>query len=526
MALDFVINLGGTFAAGLDKANEKLDGTDKGAKKAKDALNLFEGEVGKLSASFGGLKIDFAALSEGGHFFTFDLAEGLKIGAELVASLAEKFVDLGSEIVHAVAGIDDLNLAIKLNVGAEGSEQVDKLAESFKGTRFDDKDIKAALLPLLEESGMKQSAMFDALITASTDVATRRNTGAAGAAQALGALRDIELNPQKMRGALKELAIKQVDFYADLGDLLGISAKTAEAQTKAGKIQSETLLSVALNQIAKREGGELGNATNEGAKTLGSTLTRLGNLKENIFEQLAGSQGMQAIQGFLDNFITTMEGPIGTDLVRKVGGAFETLFGDLSGPDGLSKMKDVVGGIATSVGNFVDNFRAIWPEIQADFAAAMPVFQKFAEILGGIARVMGALPRIGEAVGNFLADYDFGVGPEERAAMQRSRMAGNVIERMGSETVAANTDAHAWAGSMVPAMADGGIVDRPTLALVGEAGPEAVVPLSKMGSFGMGDVHLHIAGGAAAGSPESIARAVRVELQAMIAEVSTARGAA
>ena len=30
----------------------------------------------------------------------------------------------------------------------------------------------------------------------------------------------------------------------------------------------------------------------------------------------------------------------------------------------------------------------------------------------------------------------------------------------------------------IPAFAKGGIVDRPTLALIGEAGPEAVVPLS------------------------------------------------
>jgi hypothetical protein len=36
----------------------------------------------------------------------------------------------------------------------------------------------------------------------------------------------------------------------------------------------------------------------------------------------------------------------------------------------------------------------------------------------------------------------------------------------------------------VPALAEGGIVNKPTLALIGEAGPEAVVPLSKMGASG------------------------------------------
>ncbi len=32
-------------------------------------------------------------------------------------------------------------------------------------------------------------------------------------------------------------------------------------------------------------------------------------------------------------------------------------------------------------------------------------------------------------------------------------------------------------------MAEGGIVTRPTAALIGEAGPEAVIPLNKLSSF-------------------------------------------
>jgi hypothetical protein len=39
-------------------------------------------------------------------------------------------------------------------------------------------------------------------------------------------------------------------------------------------------------------------------------------------------------------------------------------------------------------------------------------------------------------------------------------------------------------------MAAGGIVERPTLALLGERGPEAVVPLN--GGGGLGGVHIHI----------------------------------
>jgi len=58
----------------------------------------------------------------------------------------------------------------------------------------------------------------------------------------------------------------------------------------------------------------------------------------------------------------------------------------------------------------------------------------------------------------------------------------------------------------VPAMASGGIVTRPTLALIGEAGPEAVVPLGRGGGIGGGDVHVHIHGGVFTGSSLEVAR--------------------
>lgn len=46
-------------------------------------------------------------------------------------------------------------------------------------------------------------------------------------------------------------------------------------------------------------------------------------------------------------------------------------------------------------------------------------------------------------------------------------------------------------GAGVPMMATGGVVARPTLALIGEQGPEAVVPLSQMGSMGGVTINVH-----------------------------------
>jgi hypothetical protein len=60
------------------------------------------------------------------------------------------------------------------------------------------------------------------------------------------------------------------------------------------------------------------------------------------------------------------------------------------------------------------------------------------------------------------------------------------------------------AGLDYKAMATGGIVTSPTFALIGEAGPEAVIPLSKMGSMG-GGITVNVNGG----DPQAVVDALR-----------------
>lgn len=56
------------------------------------------------------------------------------------------------------------------------------------------------------------------------------------------------------------------------------------------------------------------------------------------------------------------------------------------------------------------------------------------------------------------------------------------IGRMGGEEATTG----GGGGINIPKMASGGIVNGPTLAMIGEAGPEAVIPLSRMGQMGGG----------------------------------------
>ncbi len=60
----------------------------------------------------------------------------------------------------------------------------------------------------------------------------------------------------------------------------------------------------------------------------------------------------------------------------------------------------------------------------------------------------------------------------------------------------------------IPLLANGGIIQKPTLAIVGEAGPEAVIPLDRMrdmGGGGGGNVTIHVNGG----DPNAVVEALR-----------------
>jgi SLT domain-containing protein len=64
------------------------------------------------------------------------------------------------------------------------------------------------------------------------------------------------------------------------------------------------------------------------------------------------------------------------------------------------------------------------------------------------------------------------------------------------------------AGLDYKAMATGGIVTSPTMALIGEAGPEAVIPLDKMSGMG-GGVTINVNGG----DPNAVVAALRTYMR-------------
>jgi phage-related protein len=118
----------------------------------------------------------------------------------------------------------------------------------------------------------------------------------------------------------------------------------------------------------------------------------------------------------------------------------------------------------------------------------------------GLNKLVEGANKIREALGQapiqMVAEVTFG-----RVALPEMPQ---ILKDLYSNPQAVNTGTLAGilAASGVPAMAKGGVVDGATLALIGEAGPEAVIPLDKFDS--MGGNHYYITVNSGVGDPVRI----------------------
>jgi hypothetical protein len=181
-------------------------------------------------------------------------------------------------------------------------------------------------------------------------------------------------------------------------------------------------------------------------------------------------------------------------------------------------------------------FEAVLPYMQsfADWAAKNPqLFKNIALAIGAIAGATVALnialatnPFVlatGAVIGLALAFNKLVAAMSEinqigglaakvlgGLAMPVVGLAGSILGGLGDLTNIGQSANSAASRMNIPRMANGGIVTSPTLALIGEAGPEAVVPLGKGGGMG-GGITINISGGL--GTSTDIANAVYENLR-------------
>lgn len=176
----------------------------------------------------------------------------------------------------------------------------------------------------------------------------------------------------------------------------------------------------------------------------------------NVADALGRAFSADTYQGFLAEFAQDLESVVKGGLIR----AF--MAGEVMRP------------LLQSLSDFIT--AAVWDGVLSA-EEQLGLQEQFQEIIA----VAGPF---WEALSQF--DFAGALGLATEAVNEFAEALRNVPTGFKVET-------YRWQAAAAVPMASGGIVTRPTLALIGEAGREAVVPLDR-GDFGRAPIHVHIHG--------------------------------
>lgn len=148
----------------------------------------------------------------------------------------------------------------------------------------------------------------------------------------------------------------------------------------------------------------------------------------------------------------------------------------------MQRISEIWNKIWTGIGNFV---KTKWGEIKTTVAIGWSwLKEKFTQMTEPITNAWNSM---WEGLTNSVTTAWEGVKNTVKASINW------IIRKVNSFINSVNRVASKASGAVgldapqiptIPALAKGGIVNKPTLAMIGEAGPEAVVPLKKSGGFG------------------------------------------
>lgn len=334
----------------------------------------------------------------------------------------------------------------------------------------------------------------------------------------------------------------------DLSRLKGISLEEATAKVQAiYKGASRTLAEFGVSGVKGMDAVNAALGANQGFAATWATTTQgqyatTGAVIDDVFQTLGG-----VINDTLDNVIL----PAITQLIPVIGalwtewqptlqaaaegvGTFVAkvlevwnklqpsvqAFMDFVGPI-LENFGVVVGTVFSVVtqtldaviallnGDFTGAWNAITGVVQSMYDGVVAVIGNFLKFLLSVVESVGTLAgNIGQSIYDGIASGFNSLWSAVKGVINDIIGALNSInsfswERQGFEvnTVFGNAFVGVGAGSVqmwpdIPLLAKGGIVDRPTLAMIGEAGPEAVVPLGRGGGMGNTyNISVHVAPG-------------------------------
>lgn len=299
-----------------------------------------------------------------------------------------------------------------------------------------------------------------------------------------------KLQGEELMQIQEAVPLNTAALYEKLGAIYGTNAEQARKMQEAGQIDAQAASFAILEQMSQQFGGNMERAS----KQVGGLVSTLQSRPAEFLAKLQDTRGYDALRDVLGRmagafdpetsgltpFLTqlgsgVLEGAAVTMDYLSAGaqafmGGLIAGLGPLSsafGPtnqDNLEKFKIIMEGVGTGVGSLVqglgyvvDKLKAVWDYFTkiGEWWAKNETMTAFLDTV--VAPFTTTAPTVGTSAGTTGA----------RLAAQ---------SRLSQDTSAITPYDMAEVYDL-PQMASGGIVRRPTVALIGEAGPEAVVPL-------------------------------------------------
>ncbi len=482
-------------------------------------------------------KVPKTSMFGGGILGTSFMAEAMPalfVGQQLVGmaeSVGSAFLDAGigiSKYAIGQAAFKKSSLAsLEVMTGskAEAQDLFKYMQDLADVTPMTDKEVISNMKQLMVGGLDKKEART--LMVAMSDVESASGVKGAGA----GIL--MQVNQAIARGKfetqdLKILAEHGVNLGHIYDQAAKLTGKTA-AQIHRDGLDARTGIKAIENTIRQDmdKGGLLGTITK---KISDSNLDVQLSTLESRFGRLFGDVDFSPVVDALKNLNTVLDTNSETGkkfhavMDATFGKLFKDLFGDYTGANGLKKLEADMEGVVQTVKELASGFVELGKAMKGASGAG-------AVALGGPSEKHTA----GEnawGIGLKLLQLGFKAEYDPQGAYGDAALLG-----IKGAAVSRPTSASAgfWDNLSETQKADaigaehraaGGLVDRPTLALVGEAGPEMIIPLRNMPSGGGGgglpamlggmhaEVHVtvHANGEASEGMTQAVVREVREAL--------------
>lgn len=491
-----------------EEASSKVDELTKSVKDGEKATVKSKAELHKktdqLQKSEIATKKARSAWDRAGRTLSF-FSHGLSAVRDSAALVTRAFNAISAPIkmgLEAAMFREDTELAFRYLLGSR--EEADRVFELAKGMAA---ETGRPIDELMRQFHQLVSAGFELdelapVLQGVGDVAVRsldpnalnsfigtfsklKNTGYAG----LGDIKNLA----------KSAGVQLDDVLSNIGRRVGLFGLDVERALSANEIHSDVGIVALLEEIAKlNPGGKLGEAMSEQSKTLRGELTKLKSSVKNLvftldFKESSGLRGVRRGVKLINELMdpTSEAGIKLREVIEELDNKVGEFFSQYEGEEGAAKLKDDLMSIVEAAGKLAEVFgkvlgvaadlaivgsKAISKDSAADMTGAEKKFSVGTRALAGAgigAAVGSVIPGVGTLVGGAVGGLvGAGVGAARigwSSAFDRPEEGAKI-----REVVARASPTQHFHG---PKFAEGGIVMKPTVGLIGEAGPEAIIPL-------------------------------------------------